>query len=62
MEHKFVRDSTSKALINTDDAAIQARRIRKQDIQKFADLEKEILEVRRDMQELKQMIRDILNS
>jgi hypothetical protein len=62
MEHKFVRDSTSKALINTDDVAIQARRIRKQDIQKFADLEKEILEVRRDMQELKQMIRDILNS
>ena len=62
MEHKFIRDAASNALINTDAAAIQARRIRKQDTKKVAVLEKEILQVRSDLQELKQMMRDILNS
>jgi hypothetical protein len=60
MDTAFVRDTHSKALINTDVASINARRLEKKQIQKMSELQNEINSVKNDLLEIKQLLQTII--
>lgn len=62
METPFVRDTSSKALINTDVPSITARRQQKRQAQQVSELQKEINEVKNDLLEIKQLLQSILST
>ena len=61
MEHTFVRDHHSKALINTDTEAIHLRRQQKKQVQTVHELQQEITEVKNDLLEIKNLLRTIIS-
>ena len=57
---EYVRDTGSKALINTDTSIILARRHEKRQIQKISELQEEINEVKNDLLEIKHLLQSII--
>ena len=55
-DHSFVRNDFSKALINTDDKAIEARKLRKRQSQQMMAIQEEINEVKNDLFEIKKLL------
>lgn len=60
MDNTFVRDTSSKALINTDTPTILARRQQKRQVQKISELQEEIQEVKNDLLEIKQLLQSLI--
>ena len=54
------KDSISGALINKDDSALKAYKIRKQKDLKLDMLEKEMSDLKTDMQEIKELLRGLV--
>jgi hypothetical protein len=57
----WVKNSTSKAILNTDIAALQEYKIRKQKNLKINSIENEVDELKNQMTDLKQDLTDIKN-
>lgn len=53
---KYQRDDSSGALLSTDKAALQHHKERKLRNAQIEQLEKEVAQVRQDMQEIKQLL------
>jgi len=54
------KDTTNGALINKDNKALQAYRIRKQKEMKIEQIEKELVGLKGDMQEIKELLRGLV--
>ena len=60
-DHSFVRDDFSKALINTDNKAIEARKLRKRQTEKMMAIQEEINEVKNDLLEIKNLLQSLIS-
>jgi hypothetical protein len=58
----LIRDKQTNALLNVNKSELDAYRLRKHKMEKIDVLEDDINNLRKELQELKQMMRDILNS
>ena len=61
MEHTYIRDGHSKALINTDTVEIHMRRQQKKQAQTVHELQQEINQVKNDLIEIKDLLRTIIS-
>ena len=59
-EKKLVRDTNSQAVINTDRTAFSMYKAKREHDKKANDLQKEVTDLKQDMQEIKNMLHNII--
>lgn len=57
----IVRDPFSKAIISTNKAAYVEAKKRKEQEVRYIKMEKEVVQIKKDMNEIKQMLEELLN-
>lgn len=62
MEHNYIRDNQSKAIINTDTMSIAARRAQRQQHQKIQNLTNEIHQLKTEIEHIKHLLNTIMAS
>ena len=55
-EHKFIRDTTSNAIINTDIDGLRKYKARKAESRKIVDLKNEVDSIKNEMSEIKHLL------
>lgn len=60
MEHKFVRDTFSKGLINTDITLLEARREKKKQTKTMMELQEQITDIKDELTEIKQILQKFI--
>jgi len=55
-EHKFIRDATSNAIINTDIDGLRRYKTRKAESRKILDLKDEVDSIKNEMSEIKNLL------
>mgnify|MGYP006159794189 FL=1 len=55
-EHKFIRDATSNAIINTDIDGLRKYKARKAESRKIVDLKNEVDSIKEEMSESKHLL------
>tara|TARA_R110002167_G_scaffold58368_1_gene165435 strand:+ start:375 stop:575 length:201 start_codon:yes stop_codon:yes gene_type:complete len=55
-EHKFIRDTTSNAIINTDIDGLRRYKARKAESRKILDLKDEVDSIKNEMSEIKNLL------
>jgi hypothetical protein len=55
-EHKFIRDATSNAIINTDIDGLRRYKARKAESRKILDLKDEVDSIKNEMSEIKNLL------
>jgi hypothetical protein len=55
-EHKFIRDATSNAIINTDIDGLRKYKARKAESRKIVDLKNEVDSIKEEMSEIKHLL------
>lgn len=58
---KFVRDSNNLAILNTDRDAIKRHEFKMEQLRKQKQRDEEINTIKNDINELKQMLRELIN-
>lgn len=56
----FFRDKNTSALLNTDDASIQAYKAKKERAKKIAEMEHDMNNIKNELLEIKSMLHQIL--
>ena len=59
-EKNLVRDTNSQAVINTDRTAFKMYKAKREHDKKANDLQKEVTDLKQDMQEIKNMLHNII--
>ena len=62
MDHSFVRDTHSKAIINTDTVSIAARKAHKYQHQKIENLTNELIQLKTEIEYIKTLLNTIMAS
>lgn len=57
----IVRDPSSKAIISKNKAGFLAAKKKKEDEARYIKLEKEVFQMKQDTQQIKQMLKELLN-
>lgn len=58
---KFVRDPKNLAILNTDEMAIKKHELKMEQLRKQKQRDEEINVIKNDLQELKTMLRELIN-
>lgn len=56
----FQRDPHTSALLNTDDNVIRSYKAKKQQMQKIKDMEQDVISIKNEISEIKNMLHQIL--
>lgn len=57
----IVKDTSSGALLNTDRNALEARRARKKSVLKVEAVEKDVLEIKTELEEIRSLLLQLVN-
>jgi protein subunit release factor A len=61
-EHKYIRDSHSKAAINTDVDALRRYKARKAESKRILDLKNEVDSIKDEMSEIKHLLTQLVDN
>ena len=57
----IVKDTSSGALLNTDRNALEARRARKKSVLKVEAVEKDVLEIKTELEQIRSLLLQLVN-
>ena len=61
-EHKFIRDTTSNAIINTDIEGLRRYKARKAESKRILDLKNEVDSIKDEMSEIKHLLTKLVDN
>ena len=61
-EHKFIRDTTSNAIINTDIDGLRRYKARKAESKRILDLKNEVDSIKNEMSEIKHLLTKLVDN
>ena len=61
-EHKFIRDTTSNAIINTDIEGLRRYKARKAESKKIVDLKNDVDSIKDEMSEIRQLLTKLVEN
>jgi len=61
-EHKFIRDTTSNAIINTDIEGLRKYKARKAESKKIVDLKNDVDSIKDEMSEIRQLLTKLVEN
>jgi hypothetical protein len=61
-EHKFIRDTTSNAIINTDIDGLRRYKARKAESKKIVDLKNDVDSIKDEMSEIRQLLTKLVEN
>lgn len=61
-DHKYIRDATSNAIINTDIEGLRRYKARKAESKRILDLKNEVDSIKDEMSEIKQLLTKLVEN
>jgi hypothetical protein len=59
--HGIVKDTSSGALLNTDRSALEARKLRKKNSLKVENVERDVTEIKKELEQIRSILLQLVN-